>query len=52
MKDEKVNSLITLLLNKNADSRMGGSFANLKKHAAFDKLSWHDLIAKTMKPKF
>lgn len=52
MKDEKVNSFISLLLSKNAQSRTGGSFANLKKHAAFEKISWHDLIGKTMKPKF
>lgn len=40
MKDPAVNNLITLLLNKNPESRLGGSFLNLKKHAAFDKISW------------
>lgn len=40
MKDEKINALITLLLNKNPESRLGGSFANLKKHTAFEKISW------------
>ena len=40
MKDERVNSFISLLLTKNPESRMGGSFANLKKHQAFDKISW------------
>lgn len=40
MKDDKVNALISLLLNKNADSRLGGSFANLKKHKAFEKIPW------------
>lgn len=40
MKNEKVNNFITLLLNKNPETRMGGSFTNLKKHAAFEKISW------------
>jgi hypothetical protein len=40
MKDPHVNALITLLLNKNPESRLGGSFLNLKKHAAFEKISW------------
>lgn len=35
MKDEKINSFITILLAKNPESRLGGSFANLKKHIAF-----------------
>jgi len=40
MKDEKVNSFICLLLNKSPESRLGGSFSNLKKHPAFEKISW------------
>lgn len=40
MKDEKINSFITLLLNKNPEIRTGGSFTNLKKHPAFDRMSW------------
>lgn len=52
MKDNNVNSLIALLLNKTPDARLGGSFLNLKKHAAFDKVSWMDLISKKMKPCF
>lgn len=49
MKDEKVNSLIILLLNKNPENRMGGSFANLKKHSAFEKISWvFDLLCSTI----
>ena len=40
MKDEKVNSLISILLNKNPESRNAGSYANLKKHSAFEKISW------------
>jgi hypothetical protein len=35
MKDEKINSFISLLLNKNPETRLGGSYANLKKHGAF-----------------
>jgi len=35
MKDPKLNSLITILLNKNPESRLGGSFGALKKHVAF-----------------
>jgi len=35
MKDSNLNALITLLLNKNPESRLSGSFASLKKHPAF-----------------
>jgi len=40
MRDAKLNSLITLLMNKNPESRLCGSFSALKKHAAFEKISW------------
>jgi cGMP-dependent protein kinase len=40
MKDGNVNALIAMLLNKNAEARLGGSFAALKKHAAFAKIEW------------
>jgi len=38
MKNSNVNALISLLLNKNPESRLGGSYTNLKKHAAFEKI--------------
>ena len=38
MKDSSINSFITLLLNKNPESRLSGSFNNLKKHQIFDKI--------------
>lgn len=40
MKDDKINSFITMLLAKNPESRLGGSFSNLKKHPIFAKFSW------------
>ncbi len=40
MKDTSFNSLIAQLLGKNPESRLGGSFINLKKHAAFDRIEW------------
>jgi hypothetical protein len=44
MKEDKINSLISLLLNKNPESRLGGSFVNLKKHKAFEKIPWVHLF--------
>jgi hypothetical protein len=45
MKDSHINSLISVLLNKNADFRLGGgSFSSLKKHAAFSKIDWVSII--------
>jgi cGMP-dependent protein kinase len=38
MKDSSFNALISQLLGKNPESRLGGSFVNLKKHAAFDRI--------------
>ena len=40
MKDPNINAFISMLLNKNPESRLNGSFANLKKHAIFDKIEW------------
>jgi len=48
MKDNNLNSLISLLLNKNPDSRLSGSFSTLKKHPAFDKIQWVYLILFSM----
>ena len=48
MKDEKVNSFISILLSKNPESRTTGSFANLKKHASFEKISWVFLMLFSM----
>jgi hypothetical protein len=38
MKDTHVNSFISLLLNKNPETRLGGSYANLKKNSVFSKI--------------
>jgi len=40
MKDLKINALITILLNKNPESRLGGSFSALKKNPAFESVNW------------
>ena len=40
MKDPKINHLITILLNKNPESRLGGSYIALKKNAAFEGINW------------
>lgn len=47
-----MNSFISLLLNKNPETRLGGSYANLKKHSVFSKIEWHEIISKKMKPLF
>lgn len=52
MKDANMNSLISSLLNKNPEARLCGSFLNLKKHPAFEKISWIDLVSKKAKPSF
>jgi hypothetical protein len=52
MKDTHINSFISLLLNKNPETRLGGSYANLKKHSVFAKIEWHEIISKKMKPLF
>jgi hypothetical protein len=52
MKDPNSNSFISQLLSKNADSRLGGSFSDLKKHSFFNNFDWHQLINKKMKPCF
>lgn len=40
MKDQNMNSFISLLLNKNPETRLGGSFTNLKKNAIFSNIEW------------
>jgi hypothetical protein len=40
MKDQNINSFISTLLNKNPESRLNGSFTQLKKHPIFDKIEW------------
>ena len=40
MKDVSINSFITLLLSKNPESRLSGSFSNLKKLPIFSKIEW------------
>jgi len=41
MKDAAINAFITLLLSKNPETRLGGSFSNLKKNHVFEKIEWH-----------
>jgi hypothetical protein len=38
MKDPLINSFISLLLNKNPETRLGGSFTNLKQNPVFENL--------------
>ncbi len=52
MKDPISNSFISQLLNKNPDSRLGGSYSDLKKHLFFQGFDWHALVNKKMKPCF
>lgn len=52
MKDSSMNSFISLLLNKNPETRLGGSFINLKKNIIFAQIEWHELINKKIKPSF
>lgn len=52
MRDSVSNAFISQLLSKNADSRLGGSYSDLKKHAFFQGFDWHQLINKKMKPCF
>ena len=42
MKDPSTNQFISQLLSKNPDSRLGGSFSNLKSHAFLKKIEWVD----------
>lgn len=41
MKDGSMNSFISLLLNKNPETRFGGSFTNIKKNAILAQVEWH-----------
>jgi cGMP-dependent protein kinase 1 len=52
MKDSTMNSFISLLLNKNPETRLGGSFTNIKKNPIFAQVEWHQLINKDIKPAF
>jgi cGMP-dependent protein kinase len=52
MRDPVSNSFISQLLSKNPDSRLGGSYSDLKKHMFFQGFDWHQLINKKMKPCF
>jgi cGMP-dependent protein kinase len=48
MKDQTINSFISLLLNKNPETRLGGSFANLKKNPVFSGIEWVPIILYSM----
>ena len=52
MRDPVSNSFVSQLLSKNPDSRLGGSYSDLKKHVFFQGFDWHQLINKKMKPCF
>ena len=52
MRDPISNSFISQLLSKNADSRLGGSYSDLKKHVFFQGFDWQQLINKKMNPCF
>jgi cGMP-dependent protein kinase len=52
MRDPVSNSFISQLLSKNPDSRLGGSYSDLKKHLFFQGFDWHHLMNKKMKPCF
>ena len=40
MNDTNINSFITILLNKNPDYRLKGSYTCLKKHPMFESIDW------------
>ena len=40
MTDKNMNSFITQVLNKNAEGRLGGSYAALKNHPFFTGIEW------------
>ena len=40
MKDIKAKTLIKQLLDKNGETRLGGSYASLKANAFFEDLDW------------
>jgi hypothetical protein len=52
MLDIAAKELITQLLSKSPDARLGGSFAALKAHKYFGNLEWNDLIELKIKPPY
>lgn len=44
MKDPAANNLISRLLNRNSEARIGSSFSILKNHEFFREIEWHQII--------
>ncbi len=44
MSNLAANAFVTVLLNKNSDARLCGSYSNLKKHEFFQKIEWVNYI--------
>lgn len=52
LKDKKAKKLITQLLDKVPEIRLGESYDALKAHAWFENFDWHKLIEKELKAPF
>ena len=52
MSDLKARNLISQLLNKSPDARLGGSFATLKNNEFFQGFDWTNLLNKKIDPPF
>jgi len=48
MKNSQVNGFISLLLNKNPEIRLGGSYNNLKSHQFFSSVKWVNIFLFSM----
>ena len=51
---ENLRNLITKLLDKQADSRLGSSdrdYLDIKEHAVFNSVDWDKILQKKIKPK-
>lgn len=40
------------MLNKNPETRLGGSYNNLKNNPVFASIQWHELVLKQIEPAF
>lgn len=52
MNDAVANSLIIRLLNRNSESRLGESYADLKNHEFFKQIDWNQLLERKIVPCF
>lgn len=50
--DKSIKKLISQLLNKGPELRLGGSFAALKNNRLFNDFDWDSLVDKTMDAPF